>query len=54
MTGSSAYGELLSAALTVAGRKAGNTAIPDALKKFLRLKADIEVDFWTTNVRRKQ
>jgi hypothetical protein len=26
--------------------------MPDALKKFLRLKADIEVDFWTTNVRR--
>lgn len=52
--GSSAYGELFPAALAAAGRKAGNTAMPDALKKILRLKADIEVDFWTTNVRRKQ
>lgn len=46
--GSSAYGELFPAALTAAGRKAGNTAMPDALRKFLRLKAGIMVGFGIT------
>ena len=54
MIGSSAYGFVFPAAFAAAGRNAGNTAMPDALRKFLRLKADMEVDFWTTNVRRKQ
>lgn len=50
--GSSVYDELFPVALAAAGRKAGNTAMPDALRKFLRLKAGILAGFWNNNVRR--